>query len=62
MPLPVGGAFHTPLMAAARDRLRKAIDATESDHAKSAKKLANQSFVDRAPAEVVEKANASDCA
>ncbi len=29
MPLPVGGAFHTPLMAAARDRLRKAIDATE---------------------------------
>ncbi|MGI9601617.1 MAG: ACP S-malonyltransferase [Acidimicrobiales bacterium] len=29
MPLPVGGAFHTPLMATARDRLRKAIDSTE---------------------------------
>ena len=25
MPLPVGGAFHTPFMAAARDRLRKAV-------------------------------------
>ncbi len=29
MPLPVGGAFHTPLMAPARDRLQKAIDRTE---------------------------------
>lgn len=29
MPLPVGGAFHTPFMAPARDRLRKAIDQTE---------------------------------
>lgn len=29
MPLPVGGAFHTPLMAPARDRLQKAIDKTE---------------------------------
>ncbi|NNE72109.1 MAG: hypothetical protein HKN26_00430, partial [Acidimicrobiales bacterium] len=29
MPLPVGGAFHTPLMAPARDRLRKAIDQLE---------------------------------
>jgi len=29
MALPVGGAFHTPLMATARDRLRKAIDSTE---------------------------------
>src|SRR5437868_7089309 len=27
MPLPVGGAFHTPFMAPARDELRKAIDA-----------------------------------
>jgi [acyl-carrier-protein] S-malonyltransferase len=27
MPLPVGGAFHTPYMAPARDDLRKAIDA-----------------------------------
>ncbi len=27
--LPVGGAFHTPLMAPARDRLRKAIETTE---------------------------------
>lgn len=27
MPLPVGGAFHTPLMASARDRLRKALAA-----------------------------------
>jgi [acyl-carrier-protein] S-malonyltransferase len=26
MPLPVGGAFHTPFMAPARDELRKAID------------------------------------
>ncbi len=25
LPIPVGGAFHTPLMAAARDRLRKAL-------------------------------------
>lgn len=25
LPLPVGGAFHTPLMSAARDRLRKAL-------------------------------------
>ncbi|MDH4168935.1 MAG: ACP S-malonyltransferase [Acidimicrobiia bacterium] len=32
MALPVGGAFHTPLMAAARDRLRKAIDGTEFRH------------------------------
>ncbi len=29
MRLPVGGAFHTPLMAPARDRLRKAIDHVE---------------------------------
>jgi [acyl-carrier-protein] S-malonyltransferase len=29
MAIPVGGAFHTPLMAPARDRLRKAIDQTE---------------------------------
>ncbi len=29
MPLPVGGAFHTPFMAPARDRLSKAIDQTE---------------------------------
>ena len=29
MPLPVGGAFHTPLMAPARDRLRKALDQVE---------------------------------
>lgn len=29
MPLPVGGAFHTPFMAPARDRLRKAVDQTE---------------------------------
>ena len=29
MPIPVGGAFHTPLMAPARDRLRKAIDQTD---------------------------------
>ena len=29
MRLPVGGAFHTPLMAPARDRLRKAIDKIE---------------------------------
>ena len=27
--LPVGGAFHTPLMSPARDRLRKAIDQTD---------------------------------
>ncbi len=29
MRIPVGGAFHTPLMAPARDRLRKAIDQVE---------------------------------
>jgi [acyl-carrier-protein] S-malonyltransferase len=29
MPLPVSGAFHTPFMAPARDRLRKALDAVE---------------------------------
>ncbi|MGY6500142.1 MAG: ACP S-malonyltransferase [Acidimicrobiales bacterium] len=29
MRFPVGGAFHTPFMAAARDRLRKAIDTVE---------------------------------
>ena len=29
MPLQVGGAFHTPFMAPARDRLAKAIDRTE---------------------------------
>ena len=29
MPLPVGGAFHTPFMSPARDRLSKAIDQTE---------------------------------
>lgn len=29
MALPVGGAFHTPFMSPARDRLRKAIDQTE---------------------------------
>ena len=29
MNLPVGGAFHTPLMSPARDRLRKAIDLTD---------------------------------
>jgi [acyl-carrier-protein] S-malonyltransferase len=29
MPLPVSGAFHTPFMAPARDRLRKAIDRTD---------------------------------
>jgi [acyl-carrier-protein] S-malonyltransferase len=29
MPLPVSGAFHTPFMAPARDRLRKAIDQIE---------------------------------
>ncbi len=29
MALPVGGAFHTPLMAPARDRLKKAIDQTD---------------------------------
>ena len=28
MPLPVGGAFHTPLMEPARNRLRKALNAT----------------------------------
>lgn len=33
MPLPVGGAFHTPLMAPARDRLRAALDRTEFRHA-----------------------------
>jgi [acyl-carrier-protein] S-malonyltransferase len=29
MPLPVSGAFHTPFMAPARDRLRKALDEVE---------------------------------
>ena len=29
MPLPVGGAFHTPFMSPARERLAKAIDQTE---------------------------------
>ena len=29
MPLPVSGAFHTPFMGPARDRLRKAIDQTD---------------------------------
>ncbi len=29
MALPVGGAFHTPFMASARDRLQKAVDKTE---------------------------------
>ncbi|MEZ5343418.1 MAG: ACP S-malonyltransferase [Acidimicrobiales bacterium] len=29
MPIKVGGAFHTPFMSPARDRLRKAIDETE---------------------------------
>lgn len=29
MPIPVGGAFHTPYMAPARDRLRKALDDAE---------------------------------
>lgn len=29
LPIPVGGAFHTPHMAAARDRLRKAVKETE---------------------------------
>jgi [acyl-carrier-protein] S-malonyltransferase len=29
MPLPVSGAFHTPFMGPARDRLRKAVDRTE---------------------------------
>lgn len=29
MPLPVGGAFHTPFMASARDRLAKALDRVE---------------------------------
>ncbi len=29
MPLPVGGAFHTPFMASARDRLQKAVGRTE---------------------------------
>lgn len=29
MPIAVGGAFHTPFMAPARDRLRKALDATD---------------------------------
>lgn len=29
LPLPVGGAFHTPFMSPARDRLRKAIDQTD---------------------------------
>ncbi len=29
MALPVGGAFHTPFMSPARDRLRKAVDQTE---------------------------------
>lgn len=29
MALPVGGAFHTPFMASAHDRLRKAVDKTE---------------------------------
>lgn len=29
MPLPVSGAFHTPFMEAARDRLRKALDQVE---------------------------------
>ncbi|MGH9187981.1 MAG: ACP S-malonyltransferase [Acidimicrobiales bacterium] len=29
MPLPVGGAFHTPFMAAARDRLKKALAEVE---------------------------------
>ncbi|MGH9302808.1 MAG: ACP S-malonyltransferase [Acidimicrobiales bacterium] len=28
LPIPVGGAFHTPLMAPARDRLRKALSST----------------------------------
>ncbi len=35
MPLPVGGAFHTPFMAPARDRLKKAIDQTEFRNADS---------------------------
>ncbi len=43
---------------AERERLEKAIAATEGDHVKSSKKLANESFVDRAPAEVVEKERA----
>lgn len=32
MPIAVGGAFHTPYMAPARDRLRKAISETEIRH------------------------------
>lgn len=33
MPLPVGGAFHTPFMAPAADRLRAALDAAPWSHA-----------------------------
>src|SRR3954447_3815633 len=32
MPLPVGGAFHTPLMAPARNRLRKALAEAAVEH------------------------------
>jgi valyl-tRNA synthetase len=40
---------------AERARLDKAISEAEADHAKAAGKLGNASFVDRAPADVVEK-------
>lgn len=34
LPLPVGGAFHSPLMEPAREELEKAIDATQFNQAK----------------------------
>ena len=36
-------------------RLKKAIDKAEQEHSRLAKKLANESFVAKAPVEVVEK-------
>jgi [acyl-carrier-protein] S-malonyltransferase len=32
LPIPVGGAFHTPMMSPARDRLRKALSSTTFHH------------------------------
>ena len=40
IPIPVGGAFHTPLMAPARDRLRKAL-ATITFHAPEPEVISN---------------------